>query len=250
MRNLEVDSLSKSQWKGYNRYDFYLNGREAILIEPEEAAAGRPWIWRAEFFDAFAQVDMAMLSKGWHLAYFKMSDMYGCPEAVALMHEFHDCLMNNFSLKLKTVLLGFSRGGLYAFNYTETYTEKVGAIYLDAPVLDIKSWPAGKGKGVGAPEQWKECREIYNIKDEDLESFKGSPIDKINKVAEAKIPIIMIAGDADEVVPYEENGAILAKKYLELGGTIEVIMKPGIGHHPHSLENPKPVVDFLLRNNI
>lgn len=69
-------------------------------------------------------------------------------------------------------------------------------------------------------------------------------------MAEAKIPIIMVAGDADEVVPYEENGAVPAKRYRELGGTIEVILKPEIGNHPHSLENPKPVGYFLLDNSL
>ena len=31
-------------------------------------------------------------------------------------------------------------------------------------------------------------------------------------------------------------------------GPIEVIHKPGIGHHPHSLKDPKPIVEFVLAN--
>jgi hypothetical protein len=27
-----------------------------------------------------------------------------------------------------------------------------------------------------------------------------------------------------------------------------VILKPGVGHHPHSLKDPAPVVEFLLRH--
>ena len=52
--------------------------------------------------------------------------------------------------------------------------------------------------------------------------------------------------DADDVVPYAENGAKLARRYRELGGVVEVILKPGVGHHPHSLEDPRPIVDFIL----
>jgi hypothetical protein len=43
-----------------------------------------------------------------------------------------------------------------------------------------------------------------------------------------------------------ENTAIAEKRYLELGGTIKVIHKPGVGHHPHSLKDPTPLVDFVL----
>ena len=30
------------------------------------------------------------------------------------------------------------------------------------------------------------------------------------------------------------------------GSTIEVIVKPGMNHHPHSLKDPKPSLGFLL----
>jgi pimeloyl-ACP methyl ester carboxylesterase len=82
-------------------------------------------VWRVEFFDAFAQVDMAMLNLGWHLAYNKVSDMYGCPYVVELMHDFQTLVEDMFSLSRRAVLFGFSRGGLYAFNYAAQYPEKV-----------------------------------------------------------------------------------------------------------------------------
>ena len=31
-------------------------------------------------------------------------------------------------------------------------------------------------------------------------------------------------------------------------GKITVIEKPGIGHHPHSLKDPAPIVDFVLKH--
>ena len=33
-----------------------------------------------------------------------------------------------------------------------------------------------------------------------------------------------------------------------MGGLVEIILKPGCDHHPHSLEEPEPVVDFIVRN--
>jgi len=53
-------------------------------------------------------------------------------------------------------------------------------------------------------------------------------------------------GDADDVVPAAENTAVVETRYKKLGGAIQVIHKPGIGHHPHGLEDPAPVVKFIL----
>jgi hypothetical protein len=57
-----------------------------------------------------------------------------------------------------------------------------------------------------------------------------------------------VVGDADTAVPVSENTTILEARYKKLGGTIQVIQKPGIGHHPHSLKDPKPIVDFILKH--
>jgi hypothetical protein len=35
-----------------------------------------------------------------------------------------------------------------------------------------------------------------------------------------------------------------------LGGRIELIAKPGCRHHPHGLDDPSPVVDFIWRNTV
>jgi pimeloyl-ACP methyl ester carboxylesterase len=222
-----------------------LNGREAVVVKPQESAVGQPWVWRAEFFDAFAAADMALLEQGWHIAYYRISHLYGCPEAIQLMKQFHAHVLSAYALHPQSALFGFSRGGLYAFNYAATYPDDVCVLYLDAPVLDIRSWPAGRGQGTGSPQQWAECKAVYGITEEEAEHFDQNPLDRIKNVANSGIPIFIVAGDADTVVPLEENAAILAKKYKELGGTVEVIIKPGVGHHPHSLEQIEPIVTFI-----
>jgi len=120
----------------------------------------------------------------------------------------------------------------------------------EAIKLIIRSWPGGMGIGQGAEKEWKECLACYGLSDETVLNFKGNPIDKIDLVLKAAIPIIIVAGDADTIVPYEENSAILADYYREKGGKIIIIIKSGVGHHPHSLEDPKPIVDFLVENCI
>lgn len=237
-----------SDWNGYEKLDFEVDGRAALLVKPKTPAAGKPWIWRTEFFGHEPQGDIALLGAGWHVAYYKVSDMYGAPSSIDLMAKFHDFVTRTYGLNQRTVLEGFSRGGLYAFNFAATHPGKTAALYLDAPVLDIRSWPGGKGKGAGSKGNWEQALKIYDLSEETAPAFKGNPLDRIEPVAKAGIPIIAVCGDADKVVPYLENTAQLEKRYKELGGNIEVILKPGVDHHPHSLKDPKPIVDFLLKN--
>ncbi len=245
----DIASLKKTLWKGYERHDFLYNGREVIAVLPKISAPGNPWVWRAEFFDAFPSVDMALLEKGWHLVYYGVSNMYGCPEAIKLMNEFHEFIVRKpYNLCPRPVIFGFSRGGLYAFNYAADYPDKISGLYLDAPVLDIRSWPGGKGNGQGAIKEWEECLAIYGLTEETAKEFSENPLDKIEKVAKAEVPIIVVAGDADLAVPFLENAAILERKYREYNGKIKMIVKPGVGHHPHSLGDPQAIVDFILEN--
>ena len=73
-----------------------------------------------------------------------------------------------------------------------------------------------------------------------------SPISKAKTIAEAGIPLIHVVGEADNVVPSSENTDLFEKEILKYGGTIKVIRKPGIGHHPHSLEDPMVILEFIL----
>jgi len=71
-------------------------------------------------------------------------------------------------------------------------------------------------------------------------------VDVLEKLARSGIRLIHVVGDADDVVPVAENTAMIEERYRKLGGEIRVIHKPGVGHHPHGLEDPTPVVDFIL----
>ena len=140
-------------WQGYARKDFVWNGHDCILVRPQAFAPGKPWVWRAEFFGAFAQVDEAMLHRGYAVAYCSLSDRYGCPSAVADMARFHEHMVHERGFAQKAVLFGFSRGGLYAVNFALTHPDCVASLYLDAPVLDIRSWPGRRlADGSARPE--------------------------------------------------------------------------------------------------
>lgn len=237
----------RSEWNGHARRDFYVNGRESVLICPETPADGHPWVWRAEFLFAFDQADRALLERGWHIAYYRISNLYGSPYAIAQMNLFYRHVTRTYGLAAQASLFGFSRGGLYACNYAAAYPQDISSLYLDAPVLNIASWPGGKGAGTGAPVEWEDCKAVYGIEEAGLSRFTGNPLDRADALAASRIPILLVAGDADKPVPYSENGELLAQRYRELGGDIQVIVKPGVGHHPHSLDDPSPIVEFVER---
>ena len=231
----------KSTWEGCDRYDFKVEGRDALVVIPKEAAPGNPWIWRPAFFGAFPSVDQALLKEGWHLAYYDVTHLYGSPRAVELSKKFYDFTVKEFGLSEKMVVEGFSRGGYMAFAWADKYPETVSALYVDAPVCDITSWP-----GRHQPEFWNGFLVEWGVKDEDVDSnFTGNAINHLPRMAKAGIPIISVCGGKDEGVPYDENMHKVRDAYQAMGGVVEVIVKPDCGHHPHSLEDPTPVVDFI-----
>ncbi len=248
-----MQPISKSQYHSGTRYDYTLNGRLLIRVTPKNRAAEPcPWVWRAEFFDAFPAVDIALLEKGYEIIYYCLSDMYGCPEAVKQMKLAHDTVVKEFDLEQKAVILGFSRGGLYACNYSLSYPEDISLIYLDAPVLDTRSWPLCLvGKNVRRKndclKEAKQCLECYGFKDEsDAMAYDKNPIDRLSELT--RFPILLIAGAADTVVPFDENGQKLFDAMQ--GHDIKLILKPGCEHWPHSVDHPAEAVEYITTNRI
>jgi alpha-beta hydrolase superfamily lysophospholipase len=117
-------------------------------------------------------------------------------------------------------------------------------------VCDFKSWPGGKGKGPGSRKDWQKLIGDYHFASEqEALAYDKNPIEKLAPLVAAKVPLLHVCGDADEVVPYEENTAILKDRYEKLGGSITVMIKKGFKHHPHGLaDNPAPIVEFIMKH--
>jgi pimeloyl-ACP methyl ester carboxylesterase len=243
-----AQEAKETVWQGHQRLDFELGGRDALLVMPKEAAPGKPWIWRTEFFGHEPQADVALLGKGFHVAYIDVQNLYGAPVALDAMDAFHAHLVSKHSLSEKAVLEGFSRGGLFALNWAIRNPKKAAALYLDAPVCTFVSWPAGWGKGKGSPGDWDRCKKVYGLADDAAaRAYKLNPVDNLTALAIARVPILSVCGVADKVVPFNENSQLLQKRYEALGGLMEIIAKPGVDHHPHSLKDPEPIVSLLLK---
>ena len=252
-KNTGVDIFSKikadkhlSNFYGYECADFIFNGRNCKVVKPKAAAPGHPWIWRARFWGHEPQTDISLLERGFHLVYCDVAELFGNAAAVDGWNRFY-ALMQQCGLSHKVALEGMSRGGVYIYNWAMANPDKVACIYADAPVLDLKSWPGGKGKSAGSKENWEIFKEDYHLTEQQADSFKNSPLDNAAKIGRMKFPMLHVVGDADDVVPVAENTAPFEKMVTAAGGNITVLHKPGINHHPHSLPNPTPITDFILR---
>ncbi|MEX2216589.1 MAG: prolyl oligopeptidase family serine peptidase [Phycisphaeraceae bacterium] len=238
----------KSQWNGYDRYDFEVEGKAVLVVVPKEPAKGNPWCWHGEFFGHKPAPDIALLGKGFHIVYMSINDMLGCPKAVEYWNACYKVLTEKHALSKKAALVGLSRGGLYCYNWAIANPDKVSCIYADAAVCDLKSWPGGKGKGKGSGRDWNLAMKVYGFKDEaEALAYKGNPVDNLEPLAKAKVPLLHVYGDKDDVVPHDENTLVIAERYKKLGGPITLIGKPGVGHHPHGLEDSTPIVEFIVK---
>ncbi|HVY73179.1 MAG TPA: GDSL-type esterase/lipase family protein [Puia sp.] len=236
-----------SSFYGYPCADFQMNGRDCKIVAPKRAAPSHPWVWRARFWGHEPQADIALLERGYHIAYCDVAELYGNAQAIQYWNQFYD-FMRRSGMAKKAALEGMSRGGVYVYNWAAVNPEKVSCVYADNPVLDLKSWPGGKGRGPGSKQDWGLFKADYGLmSDSDAMKFAGSPVDKVKEIAAGGYPMLHVCGDADEVVPIEENTGLFSQQIVALKGDITVIHKPGFKHHPHSLPNPTPIVDFILK---
>ena len=180
--------------------------------------------------------------------------MLGSPIAVAHWNDCYAELTGKYGLAPKVSLVGLSRGGLYCYNWAAANPDKVACIYADAAVCDFKSWPGGKQlgekwKGKGSAGDWKLVLNQWGFKDNaEAIAYAKNPVDNLEPLAKAKVPLLHVYGDADDVVPWDENTGEIAERYKKLGGEIVLIAKPGVGHHPHGLTDSTPIVEFIAKH--
>lgn len=248
--DLEFEGQTIDNWHGYTRHKFLFEGSEAWVVEPKSPNAFGRFSWCMMFPDAFTERCAApmLLSRGYYHVFLSVGNSFGAPSAVEKLHAFHTMLMRR-GLHSQAILIGISRGGLYAHRYAATHPEHVSVIYNDAAVLDYQSWPGGKGKGKGSPSDWLELKKLYGFEsDQQAAEYLHTPLKTLDILAKHKIAIVAVVGDEDDVVPSAENTLPAEQRYKELGGEFVVFHKPGVGHHPHGLDDPTPVADFIEKH--
>jgi dipeptidyl aminopeptidase/acylaminoacyl peptidase len=224
---------------------FLIQEHTAFLILPDKPKAGKPipWVWYAPTLRGLpASSEKWMferfLNSGIAIAGVDVGESYGSPKGRAVYTALHEHLVKKRGLDKQACLLARSRGGLMLYCWAAENPDKVRCITGIYPVCNIASYP-GLKRACGA----------YGLTVKELETqlTKHNPIDRLDLLAKAKIPIFHIHGDKDGTVPLDKNSAIVKERYDKLGGpmTLEVVKGQGHNMWPGWFQSQN-LVDFVI----
>jgi hypothetical protein len=210
---------------------FDLEGRSAFRMVPEAktvAAGVKPWIFYAPTLPAYPDeaerwMHERFLEAGIAVAGIDVGEAYGSPKAFPWFEALYRKMVADGYAE-KPVLLGRSRGGLWASSWAIAHPDRVAGLAGIYPVYDHSTYP---GLGKAAP--------AYGLTQAELESRQGelNPIRRASVLAKARIPVFIIHGTEDTVVPLAANSGKLEEVYKAAGAgdDIELMRIEGQGHN-------------------
>lgn len=208
---------------------FVVEGSTAFLIASPSAPAGqpKPWVWYAPTLPNLpgpeeAWMFRAFLDSGISVAGIDVGESYGSPEGRRGFSALHAHLSGARGYSTKPVLLGRSRGGLMTLAWAAENPDKVGAFAGVYPVCNLTSYP---GIDKAAPAYGLDAAGLRE------QLAQHNPVDRLDALARARVPLFAIHGDVDKVVPLELNSGLMKSRYEALGGTMNLIVPPGQGHN-------------------
>ena len=237
-------------WKNeFRKISFAFEGHDALLILPNDEVKTDRLMLKTEYFGAFPELEIALLRRGYHLAYLKNRTRLGTDIDTDAKARFVHYLHEHYGTREKCVPIGMSCGGMQAVHFAAKYPELVSVMYLDAPVMNLFSWPFGFGAcpvNTGEAER-KEVLNALGLTLSEFISFREHPMDRIPTLLTNKTPAVLVYGDGDTVVPHKENAILLENAYKEKGLPLFVCCKEGCDHHPHgpSEQDFEAVISFI-----
>ena len=68
--------MQERLYNGFRRLDFTFEGREAVLVFPEQANENKNWLLKTEYFDAFPDLQIELVKMGYHLFHIQVFALY------------------------------------------------------------------------------------------------------------------------------------------------------------------------------
>lgn len=234
---------------GAKRTAIDLGKHKGFVIHPAKLPSdgSRPWVWYAPTIGAHPNKSnewmlRKLLDQGFHVVGINVGESYGSPTGRKVFSDFYQHLLREYKLDAKANLLAQSRGGLMHFNWATENTDKVRCIVGIYPVCDLRSYP-GLSKAAGA----------FGLSAAELEKqlTLHNPIDRLEPLAKAKVPILHVHGDNDKVVPLDKNSQVVFDRYRALGGPMQLIVVAGKGHAENAefFQEPR-LVQFMLSGEL
>lgn len=238
-------SFEPIEWgffESYEHEEFEFMGLPAKVVKPNCPSNGK-WALKTEYFGSFPELEIELLERGWHIAFNENYNRWAEKEDIERKASFIKYISEYKHLNEKCAIIGLSCGGLYGVKLAAYCPERISVLYLDAPVMNLLSFPAGLG--VSNQTAYEEYKGYTGRTLSEMLSYREHPIDMLHILLKNNLPIILVAGGDDKIVPYCENGQLLEKYYKENNGIIEVHVKDWCEHHPHGLENTNIIADFI-----
>jgi len=224
---------------------FEVGGHKAFVYDAPKPAAGKPWLWYAPTLGGVSIVQRtlyfeSLMRAGIGIAGFDLGEVRGAPGSTAKFTLFYDEMVKR-GWSPKPILLGQSRGGMMMLAWGMRHPDKVRAFVGIYPVCNLASWPLKNSKAQTLADFGLTETELV----EKLKDF--NPPDNLQGLLANKVPMFIVHGDSDVVVPYEENSGLIKERYQAGGGSITVKVIPGEGHKVGpSFFECQELVDFVL----
>ena len=210
---------------------FLIQARPAFILWPEESkrTQPQPWILYAPTLPGLPDrhekwMHEQFLEAGVAVAGIDIGEAYGSPQGQALFSALHDELTQNRSFAGKPCVLGRSRGGLWVSSWAIANPDKVAGLAGIYPVFDLRSYPG-----------LKRAAPAFALTADQLEDQleRWNPVSRLGTLAEASIPVHLIHGDVDKVVPLEANSKALVRQYERagVGKLVTLQVATGQGHN-------------------
>ncbi len=227
--------------------NFTVAGRPAFVFlpPPEKRGTPQPWIFYAPTLPAYPDeaerwMHEQFLAAGIAVAGVDVGEAYGSPKSHAAFDALHRELTEQRGFGAKPVLFGRSRGGLWTSSWAIANPARVAGIIGIYPVFDFRTYP-----------KIERAAPAYDLTPGQLEARAAefNPIERIAALAKARVPVALIHGDVDKVVPLKENSAELVRRYQAegAGGLVKLIILEGQGHNFfEGFFHSQPLVDFAI----
>ena len=201
---------------------------------------------KMEYFDAFPETEIAMLRAGYHLVYLKNRSRWGTDDDCGRKRRLIDLLADKLGTARRIVTVGMSCGGFHSVAFASRYPDYVSFLYLDAPLLTFFSTAPRLRAHEVEEVRWPEVKRAFGFGSfAEAFAYADQPIHRLAILTAHRLPVGLVYGGGDEVVPPYENAEILKGYYEAMGAPLRVWYRGGYGHHPHGLADPAPLLAFI-----
>src|SRR5262249_47205618 len=186
----------------YDRYDEKTSSQCGVtglgLIVPKSAAAGKPWVFRADAITRDATIDQALLARGFHIVIPPLTAQSG---AVRTQWDNAYQLLTEHGFSKKPVMEGTGTAAGEAYAWAMENPDKVACVVGRNPAL----------------------RSLMS---------KTSPLENLGSLANAGVPLLHLCDKTDPW--FREQTKVVEERYKSLGGAITVLVNENDARAPLS----------------